>query len=203
MAGSSTADPQHPAFYLDLASPEAYLAAERVLQSLPVTAEWIPVLARDLPGAESWEAFRCADERDIAMARIETLAAERGLQPVRWPEPFPFDSAFAMRVATYAKQIGRTVAYVQAAFRQAFAGGRSLDDTDNVLIAASACEMHPASVLKGAELRSIGTRLDEATALAAERGVRDAPAVWLPTGEVFHGDAGIDEAAAAVAEPAR
>jgi 2-hydroxychromene-2-carboxylate isomerase len=203
MAGSSTAEPLHPAFYLDLASPESYLAAERVLQALPVTAEWMPVLARDLPGAESWEAFRCADERDIAMGRIETLAAERGLQPVRWPDPFPFDSAFAMRVATYAKQIGRTVAFVQAAFRQAFAGGRDLSLADNVLIAASACEMHPASVLKGAELRSIGTRLAAATALAVERGVRDVPAVWLPTGEVFHGDVGIDQAAAAVAELAR
>jgi 2-hydroxychromene-2-carboxylate isomerase len=198
MAGSSTAEPQHPVFYLDLASPEAYLSAERVLQALPVTAEWIPVLERDMPGGESWEAFRCADERDIALGRIETLAAERGLQPVRWPDPFPFDSAFAMRVATYAKQIGRTVAFVQAAFRQAYAGGRSLDDTDNVLIAASACEMHPASVLKGAELRSISERLTEATALAVGRGVRGTPAVWLPTGEVFHGDGGVDEAARAM-----
>src|SRR3954470_10465818 len=201
MAGSSTAEPPkgpQPAFYFDVASPEAYLAAERVLQVLPATAEWIPVLARDLPGAESWEAFRCCDEREIALARIETLAAERGLQPVRWPAEFPFDSAVAMRVATYAKQIGRTVAFAQAAFRQAFAGGRSLDDTDNVLIAASACEMHPASVLKGAELRSIGDRLSAATALAAQRGVRDVPAVWLPDGEVFHGDPGLDEAARAM-----
>ena len=194
MAGSSTASPQ-PAFYFDLGSPEAYLAAERVLQVLPATAEWIPVLARDLPGAESWEAFRCCDEQEIALGRIETLAADRGLQPLRWPDPFPFDSAFAMRVATYAKQIGRTVPFAQAAFRQAFAGARPLHDTDNVLIAASACEMHPASVLKGAELRSIGDRLSAATALAVQRGVRDVPAVWLPDGAVFHGDGGLDEAA--------
>ena len=33
-----------------------------------------------------------------------------------------------MRAATYAKQIGRTVAFALAAFRQAFAGGRALDD---------------------------------------------------------------------------
>ena len=80
-----------------------------------------------------------------------------------------------MRAATYAKQIGRTVPFALAAFRQAFAGGRDLSVPDNVLIAAAACEMHPAAVLKGAGLRSIATRLEEATALAAQRGVRDVP----------------------------
>ena len=36
------------AFYFDLASPDAYLAAERVLHVLPGPAEWQPVLAHDL-----------------------------------------------------------------------------------------------------------------------------------------------------------
>ena len=53
-----------------------------------------------------------------------------------------------MLAATYAKQVGRTVAFSLAAFRQAFAGGRDLGDTDTVLIAAAACEMHPAAVLR-------------------------------------------------------
>jgi 2-hydroxychromene-2-carboxylate isomerase len=177
MAGSSTAD---PAFFFDLASPTAYLAAERALQEHP-GVEWIPVLARGLgshPPAESWEAFRCAEERNIALAHIERTAAERGLQPVRWPDPFPFDSLFAMRVATYAKQIGRTVAFALAAYRQAFAGGRSLADPDNVVIAAAACEMHPAAVMKAAHLRGVGERLEQATARAIALGVRDVPAVW-------------------------
>jgi 2-hydroxychromene-2-carboxylate isomerase len=175
MAGSSTADA--PAFFFDLASPAAYVAAERALQSHP-GVEWVPVLARDLPGAESWESFRCAEERDIALSQIERTAAEHGLQPVRWPDPFPFDSLFAMRVATYAKQIGRTVAFALAAYRQAFAGGRSLAEPDNVVIAAAACEMHPAAVMKAAQLRGVGERLEQATARAVALGVRDVPAVW-------------------------
>src|SRR3954447_2646134 len=175
MAGSSTADPR--AFFFDLASPAAYLAAERALQSHP-GVEWIPVLARELRSAESWEAFRCAEERNVALPHIERTAAERGLQPVRWPDPFPFDSVFAMRVATYAKQIGRTVAFALAAYRQAFAGGRSLADPDNVVIAAAACEMHPAAVMKAAQLRGVGERLEQATARAVALGVRDVPAVW-------------------------
>ena len=67
--------------------------------------------------------------------------------------------------------------FAQAAFRQAFAGGRTLDDADNVLIAAAACEMHPSAVLKGAELRSVGEQLSAVTVAAAAAGVDDVPAV--------------------------
>ena len=194
MAGSSTANA--PAFFFDLASPAAYVAAERALQVLP-GVEWVPVLARELAGAETFEAFRCAEEREIALAEIERAAESHGLQALRWPDPFPFDSLLAMRVATYAKQIGRTVAFALAAFRQAYAGGRSLAQPDNVVIAAAACEMHPAAVLKAADLRGVRAALDDATARAVALGVRDVPAVW--TGErVFHGQADLERAAAAM-----
>jgi 2-hydroxychromene-2-carboxylate isomerase len=187
-----------PLLHLDFASPDAYLTAERALQVLPVACEWVPVLARDLPGATDWTAFRCAAERDIALARIEQLAAARGLQPVRWPDPFPFDSELVLRAATYAKSIGRMVAFTQAAFRQAFAGGHSLENPDTVLIAAAACEMHPAAVLRGVELRSVRAGLARATERAVDLGVRDVPAVW--TGDrVFHGDDMLEAAATALA----
>jgi 2-hydroxychromene-2-carboxylate isomerase len=191
------ADAPGPAFYFDLFSPEAYLAAERVIATLPVSAEWIPVSASALPAADTLEGWRCETDRVAFCERIARTAARRGLQPLVWPQPFPFDSLFAMRVATYAQQIGRSVPFALAAFRQAFAGGRDLSIPDNVLIAAAACEMHPNAVLKAAALRSVADRLDAATALAARRGVRDVPAVWLPSGEVFHGDDALERAAAA------
>jgi 2-hydroxychromene-2-carboxylate isomerase len=197
-APSSRPDLAGPAFYFDLFSPEAYLAAERVIQELPVGAEWIPVAASRLPAADTLEGWRCATDREAYFDRIARTAARRGLQPLCWPQPFPFDSAFAMRVATYAKQIGRTVPFALAAFRQAFAGGRDLSVPDNVLIAAAACEMHPQAVVKGARLRSIAARLDDATALAERRGVRDVPAVWAPGGQVFHGDEALEQAALAL-----
>jgi len=185
------------AFYFDLGSPDAYLAAERVLQTMPVATEWIPVLARDLPGAESFDAFRCAEERDIVLGRYRETVLQRGLQPLRWPDPFPFDSELAMHAATYAKQIGRTVPFALAAFRQAFAGGRALD-ADTVLIAAAACEMHPAALLKAVELRSVRDELGRQTRRAAELGVRDVPAVVVGD-RVFHGDAALGGAARAAA----
>ena len=185
------------AFYYDLFSPEAYLAAERVITLLPA-AEWIPVLAPQLPGADLLDGFRCQTDREAFCDRIERLAARRGLQEVRWPDPFPGDSAYAMRVATYARQIGRAVAFSLAAFRQAFAGGRDLGAPDNVLIAAAACEMHPRAVTKGAERASVARALDDATTLAAQRGVRDVPAMWLADGRVFHGDDALDDAVRAL-----
>jgi 2-hydroxychromene-2-carboxylate isomerase len=182
-------------FYFDLSSPEAYLAAERVLHVLPGPAEWLGVLARELPGAESFEAFRCAEEEQIFRDELARRAQELGLQPLRWPDPFPFDSTLAMRVATYASSIGRAVPFAQAAFRQAFAGGHSLQEADHVLIAAAACEMHPTAVLAGAELRSVDRELSAATARAARAGISDVPAVVV--GErVFLGERAVEQAAA-------
>ena len=175
------------AFYYDFASPEAYLSAERVLNVLPFAAEWIPIRA-----PRAWDdGFRCAEERAVAQGEVERVAAERMLQAVRWP-PEGFDSELALRAATYAKQIGRAVAFSLAAFRQAFAGGADLGDTDVVLIAASACEMHPRAVLQALERDAISRALDEATAAAVARGVVSVPTVWTPNGELLAGDAALD-----------
>jgi 2-hydroxychromene-2-carboxylate isomerase len=191
MAGSSTVD---AAFYFDLASPLAYLAAERILHVLPGPVQWQPVLARELPAGETFAAFRCREEEDVFRVDLARRAREHGLQPLRWPAEFPFDSSLAMRAATYAKSIGRTVPFAQAAFRQAFAGGRSLGEADNVLIAAAACEMHPAAVLKGAGLASVRAQLDAATTTAARVGVTDVPAVRIGA-DVFAGEDCLERAA--------
>ena len=141
-------------------------------------------------------AFRCAEEEQICRADVEERARRYELQALRWPEPFPADTEWAMLAATYAKQIGRAVAFSLAAFRQAFAGGRDLGERDNVLIAAAACEMHPAALIKGA-----GARLDRAAAratrppTAAAAGVLDVPAIVID-GRVFHGDRELERAAA-------
>jgi len=102
----------------------------------------------------------------------------------------------ALRAATYAKQIGRAVAFSLAAFRQAYAGGADLGDADVVLIAASACEMHPRAVLQALERDAVGRALHEATAQAVARGVQSAPTVWTPNGELLVGDAALDTVAA-------
>ena len=176
--GGAESSSKQPIFYYDLASPVAYLAAERVNHVLGEVPEWVPV--RLGPGP-----FRCAEEIAAYREDVERAAARQGVQPLRWPEPFPGDSEWAMLAATYAKQIGRAVAFSLAAFRQAFAGGRDLGDRDNVLLAAAACEMHPAAVIKGAELRGTRERLAAAEAEAAAAGVRETPAIVTADGVVI------------------
>jgi 2-hydroxychromene-2-carboxylate isomerase len=186
------APPARAAFYFDFASPEAYLAAERVIQTLPFAAEWVPIRA-----PRAWDdGFRCAEERRIAEGEIERVATARRLQPLRWP-PEGFDSELALRAATYAKQIGRVVAFGLAAFRQAYAGGHDLGDTDVVLIAASACEMHPRAVLQAIERDAVTRALDAATAEAVARGVVSVPTVWTPDGTLLEGDRALDDAVVA------
>jgi 2-hydroxychromene-2-carboxylate isomerase len=194
--GGSAAGAVRPVFHYDLGDPESYLAAERVMQLLPVAPEWTPVLAGGLGGAPGAAGVPHAAAPD--RAAIEALAAQRHVQPLRWPAGWPCEVRRAMVVATYAKQIGRAVAFSLAAFRQAFAGGRDLADDDTILIAAAACEMHPNAVLKALERDALGAALDAATAEAAAAGVRRLPA--LRVGDtVFHGDAGLDAAVDALA----
>jgi 2-hydroxychromene-2-carboxylate isomerase len=176
-----------PRFFYDLGSADAYLVAERSHAVLGVVPEWVPV---HLPAA-----FRCAEEVASHREDVERRAARYGLQPLRWPPGYPFDSEFAMLAATYAREIGRGVAFSLAAFRQAFAAGRDLSERDNVLIAGAACELHPAALIKGAELRSTRDRLAQATAAARAAGIAEVPA--LQVGErIFYGDRSLETAVA-------
>jgi 2-hydroxychromene-2-carboxylate isomerase len=162
-----------PVFYYDLGAPECYLAAEEAIHVGPIP-EFEPVLAVEL-GIAAAEPDR---------ASIERRAAELGIQPMRWPRSWPPDTRTAMLAATYAKRIGRAVAFSLAAFRQAFAAGRDLSETDTIVLAGAACEMHPAALLKGIELRSTKEALAEATDRARRHGVTALPSVVEAAGSV-------------------
>lgn len=183
---AGTAPDIGPAFYFDYAAPDAYLAAERILSLMPVPCEWKPVRATAL--ADGLPA--------IDRATVEATAAARGLQPVRWPDPLPFDSEFALLAAAYARAGGKTVSFSLATFRQAYAGGRALTE-ETVLIAGAACEIHPRALLKGVGLKSTHAELERLTAEAVARGVRTVPAVWTGA-QTLHGDDALEAAVLAL-----
>jgi 2-hydroxychromene-2-carboxylate isomerase len=188
---------QQPVFYFDLGSPYAYLAAERLQRVLPVVPVWQPILLGGIwqeTGGRSWAT---TDRRDAGIAEIERRAEKYGLMPLRWPEGWPNNTLQAMRVATFAQSIGRTVAFSLAAFRQAFAGGKDLSDVDNVLIAAAACELHPNAILKALDSRSVKDKLRDNTKEAYARGVRGVPTVAVGD-QLFYGDDRLEDAASAL-----
>ena len=188
---------ERPVFFYDLGSPYAYLAAERVNTVLPQVPVWQPILLGGIwqhTGGGSWS---LTAEREAGMREVTRRAAERGLQPIRWPDPWPANYLTAMRAATFAQKSGRAVAFSLAAFRQAFAGGKDLSQTDNVLIAAAACELHPRAVLKGIETKGVKDALRQSTDAAAARGVQGVPTVAVGS-ELFWGDERLEDAAAAI-----
>jgi 2-hydroxychromene-2-carboxylate isomerase len=188
MGGNHDGSMGEATFLYDVGSPWCWLAGERVTHVLGAVPVWQPVLGTGLAGSRP---------PDVERARVDAAAAAQGLPPLRWPEPWPFDSELAMRAATFAKRSGRAVAFSLAAMRQAFAGGRDLSIPDNVLIAAAACELHPRALLKGVETASVRGALAEATAAAAAQGVDELPAVMVD-GRVFSGPRAPEDAAAVV-----
>ncbi len=186
--------PDQPIFYYDLGSPDCYVVAERIMAELPVVPEWEPVLGSRLSP-------RQPPPDPEALARA---FAGHGLQPLRLPAHWPPDTEPAMLAATYAKHVGRAVAFSLAAFRQAFAGGRDLGDEGTVLIAGAACEMHPTALLKAMGMRSVTASLGRATARARDAGVGELPAIEA-AGELFQGTHSLEHAVTAlerVREPA-
>jgi 2-hydroxychromene-2-carboxylate isomerase len=125
--------PRRAEFFFDLSSPFTYLAAERVDRAFEDVV-WTPAssaallrgpLGEDPAGLDR---LRLAAEERAALLRL----------PLSWPERFPADVPAAMRVAAFASEAGRGVAFVLAAGRLAFCGGFDLEDPEILAEAAAA-----------------------------------------------------------------
>jgi 2-hydroxychromene-2-carboxylate isomerase len=189
-------------FYFDLASPYAYLAAERISNVFDDAGaehpEWQPILLGGLFKRFDRSSWGMGPGREEGMQECERRAQAYGLPPIRWPDPWPGNSLTAMRAAVFAKEIGRVVSFSLACYRQAFAAGRDITEPDNVYIAAASSELHPRSLDVAINRDVIKLRLREATDAAGDRGVTGVPAVVVGD-EVFWGDDRLEEAAAAAA----
>jgi 2-hydroxychromene-2-carboxylate isomerase len=184
-------------FYFDLGSPYAWLTAERISGLFTDAAleqpEWQPILLGGLFQRFGRESWANGPGREEGIAEVERRAAAYGLPPLAWPEPWPGNTLFAMRAATFAKQTGRTVSFALAAFRQAFAAGRDLSEPENVMIAAAACELHPNALSKAIGTEIVKKALIEATQKAGDAGVTGVPALVVD-GQAFWGDDRLEEA---------
>jgi 2-hydroxychromene-2-carboxylate isomerase len=185
-------------FYFDLGSPFAYLAVERLDEVLPEPVLWRPVSLGalfKLNGRSSW-ALGGADSRAAGIAECERRARAYGLQPMRWPDPWPTNYLYAMRAATYAFRAGRGRQFTVEAFRQAFASGHDLAIAEHVLQAAERAGLDPRAVDEATRDPEIKLALRAATDAAHARGVFGVPSVAV--GDViFWGDDRLTDAAIA------
>ncbi len=209
LADAAEAGASQPVFYYDLTDPISYLAAERINSTLAVVAEWEPVLRAALGvgrggrGSSSRTSEPVAPPGAIDRASIERRAERLGLLPFRWPPTSARGDVgghVAALAATYAKQVGRTVAFSLAAFRQAFAGGHDLDLESTVLLAGAACELHPRALLQAISRPAIGAALQGACDRARLAGISSLPAIEV-RGSLFFGDEAVEQAAAQMTPP--
>jgi 2-hydroxychromene-2-carboxylate isomerase len=184
-------------FYFDLGSPYAYLAAERLHTVLPDAIDWRPVLLGGLfrlAGRSSW-AVGDPLRRRRGMDEVQRRAHSYGLPPIRWPDPWPSDYLFAMRVATFALQRGFGREFARAAFRSAFQQGRELNVSGHVLDAAESVGLDREEADAATREDAVKSALRAATDAAYERGVVGVPTVAVGD-ELLWGDDRLQDAAA-------
>jgi 2-hydroxychromene-2-carboxylate isomerase len=185
------------AFYFDLGSPFAYLAAERLHTLLPEPVRWQPVLLGGLfrlTGRSSW-ALGDYQRRQAGMADIERRALTYGLEPMRWPDPWPADYLTAMRATTYAFAAGQGREFTMQAYRDAFRRGSELSVAENVLDSAQRTGLDREAVRAGIADTRIKQALRDATDAAYDRGVFGVPTIAIGD-ELFWGDDRLEDAAA-------
>lgn len=183
-------------FTYDFSSPESYLALEQLAKSMASLApELLPVRSRELDLLPE-----PADGPRRAV--IEQHAAGRDVLPIVWPRDFPaLDTDDAVRVAGYAKSIGKVAVFSLSLFRQIFAAGRDPADVNTLYLAAVASEIHPRAIDQALSRDSVLRAADAATQRARDAGVRSVPTLQI--GErMIVGPAVLTEASAAIDEAA-
>ncbi len=186
-----------PRFFVDVGSPYAWLAAERVEAVLPVAPVWEPVLLGAIFGARGSGSWSLTAARTGGIEEVERRASAYGLGPVRWPEPWPGNTLLAMRCAVAAAEAGVARAFLLAALRLAFVHGRDLSDPAAVTDAASTAGIEGEALLAAASTPEVKDALRARTDAAIALGVRGVPTV-LVGDQAFWGDDRLEDAAAAI-----
>jgi 2-hydroxychromene-2-carboxylate isomerase len=187
-------------FYFDLGSPYAFLAAERLTSMLTEPVAWQPLSLGGLFKANGRSSWALGDHRrrQTGMAEVERRARDYGLEPIRWPDPWPGNYLMAMRAATFAFTAGRGRELTLQAFRDAFQRGRDLGVPANVLDAAERAGLDRAEVEAATQDPRVKQALREATDAAHELGVIGVPTLAIDR-ELFWGDDHLEDAAARLA----
>lgn len=186
--------PPPPLLLVDLGSPYAYLAAERIDGLLP-NAEWRAVLLGAMFQATGRQSWATTPARADGIAEVERRAAAYGLPPIRWPEPWPSDGLLAARAATWADGQGAGRAFIREALRLHFRDGISLASHEAVEEAARRTGLDATATLIGAAHDDTKAELRRRTGEALAAGAIGVPTV-IVAGDALWGDDQLERAAA-------
>lgn len=184
-----------PRFFVDVGSPYAWLAAERV-EFVVGEVVWEPVLLGAIFAARGFGSWSLTEARTEGIEEVERRALAYGLGPVRWPDPWPGNMLLAMRAAV-AADAGSARAFLLAALRLGFRDGRGLSDPAAVADAASAAGIDGEALLAAAASPAVKAALRARTDAAIALGVRGVPTVLVGS-QAFWGDDRLEDAARAL-----
>jgi 2-hydroxychromene-2-carboxylate isomerase len=192
-------------FHFDFVSPYSYLANTQ-----------LPVLARTHGAEIVYKPFRvlelmklvgnrpttieCKNKRRYAGADLGRWANRYGVGVRQNPHMQKVDTAQLLRGALIAADDGQAAPYVSAVFGELWDGDRDLGQTTEVIAALNRAGLNGVKILERAASPEVITRLDQATAAAAERGVFGSPSFFVGE-EHFFGNDRLDFVAAALAAP--
>src|SRR5271166_77269 len=131
-----------PPRFFGAMSPYSWLAAERI-DGLLTHAQWQGVLAGAIFRANDRVSWGLSERRSAGIADCEARAAEHGLGPIRWPEPWPTSDLLVARAMAFAEARGALKPFALVAMRLAFLGGVDLGDLEAVLEAARLAGIDP------------------------------------------------------------
>jgi 2-hydroxychromene-2-carboxylate isomerase len=181
--------------FLDLGSPYAYLAAERVHAVIPGPVDFQPVLLGAIFQRRGWGSWAQIEHRAAGMAEVEARAERYGLAPMVWPEPWPANALAADRAAAWAKQRGSSESFILALYRREFRQGADISSRQVLAAAASEAGLDPDELIEAIQRPEIKDALRQATDAAWDVGVRGVPSLWIG-GQIYYGDDQLEAAGA-------
>jgi 2-hydroxychromene-2-carboxylate isomerase len=181
-----------PVFYFGAMSPYSWFAAERIGDLLP-EARWRGVLAGAVFKANDRTSWGLTDRREAGIADCEQRAAERGLGPIVWPDPWPTSDLLVARAMTFADSLGRLKQYALAAMRLCFLEGRDLGEPEVVLQAAARSGLDPRELEQAIAGQAVKDALRDLTAEAIDAGVFGVPSIVIGE-ELYWGDDSLERA---------
>ncbi len=184
-----------PLFYFGAMSPYSWFAAERIGALLP-QARWQGVLAGAVFKANGRTSWGLTEAREEGLAECEKRAAEHGLGPIRWPDPWPTSDLHVARAMVYADGVGSLAEYALAAMRLSFREGVDLGEMEAVLEAARRAGLDPDALREAIGSESVKQELRAVTDRALELGVFGVPTIVIGE-ELYWGDDTLERAAAA------
>jgi 2-hydroxychromene-2-carboxylate isomerase len=198
-----------PSFYFGVMSPYSWFAAERIERVLP-QARWRGVLAGVVFKAHQRTSWGLTERRDEGIADCELRAAEHGLGPIVWPDPWPTSDLLAGRAMAFCERLDRYAspagarsgagadgllkAFALNAMRMAFLEGVDMQELDAVIEAGRRSTLDAHQLREALGDQQVKDELRAITAEAVDAGVFGVPTVQVD-GRLFWGDDRLQQAA--------